>query len=73
MNESAKIAPKIGEKYATTVNPWNRTEESVSDQPITWFTNRVKIAEREDFLVNQRTKASTSHAIVGETLTELCG
>ena len=44
MKESAKIAPKIGEKYATTVKPWKRTEESVSDQPTTWLINRVKIA-----------------------------
>ena len=45
IKESARIAPNIGEKYAMTVNPWKRTEESVSDQPITWLTKSVRIAE----------------------------
>ena len=45
MRESARMAPSMGVRKATTVKPWNRTEASVSLKPITLVTNRTRIAE----------------------------
>ena len=45
MRESARMAPSMGVRKATTVKPWNRTEASVSLNPITLVTNRTRIAE----------------------------
>ena len=44
INESAKMAPRIGVKYARTVKPWKTTDESVSEYPSMLLRNRTKIA-----------------------------
>ena len=44
IKESARIAPNIGVEYAKNVNPWNKMEEFVSDNKITFEQNRTRIA-----------------------------